>query len=230
MHQLHDSSIGKKDNKNEPQSRYRIPISAFAVLIGVTLLFGVLYLTLPARITLGVNWLPLAVILITLLPLIITRIFQHPISYHYTRAMMLIMLGFITVALIAGVILLIMTLPQRQQGQSVSLLRTGASLWVGNILVFALWYWELDGGGPKVRHENGNKAADFLFPQQADGNKSGWVPHLIDYLFLGFTGATALSPADTYPLTRRAKCLMMLEAILALIVLTILIGRAVNIL
>ena len=74
------------------------------------------------------------------------------------------------------------------------------------------------------------KLSIFCSHSKRNGNKSGWVPHLIDYLFLAFTSATAFSPTDTYPLTRRAKGLMMIEAVLALVVLSILIGRAINIL
>lgn len=68
-----------------------------------------------------------------------------------------------------------------------------------------------------------------MFPQQADGNTSGWAPHFVDYLFLAFTGSTALSPADTYPLTRSAKSLMMIEAVLSMIIIVLLAAHAVNI-
>ncbi len=112
----------------------------------------------------------------------------------------------------------------------VILLRSAALLWGFNILVFALWYWEIDGGGPYKRHLAGHQATDFMFPQQADGNKTGWVSHFFDYLFLAFTGATALSPADTYPLTPLAKALMMMEAVLSMTIIVLLAARAVNIL
>jgi hypothetical protein len=77
---------------------------------------------------------------------------------------------------------------------------------------------------------SGHQAADFMFPQQADGNETGWVPEFVDYLFVAFTGATALSPTDTFPLTRPAKLLMMTEAMLSLIIIVLLAARAVNIL
>ncbi len=127
---------------------------------------------------------------------------------------------------LVGVALFVLTLPTDRH--ATNLLRAAALLWSFNILVFALWYWEVDGGGPWKRHLAGHRAADFLFPQQAAGER--WVPHFLDYLFVAFTGATALSPADTYPLTRRAKALMMVEAVLSLMVIGILIARAVNIL
>ena len=119
--------------------------------------------------------------------------------------LVLVPLGVSTLALIVGVALLILSLPT--DTHATNLLRTAALLWAFNILVFALWYWEVDGGGPWKRHLAGHRAADFLFPQQATGEH--WAPHFLDYLFVAFTGATALSPADTYPLTRLSKMLMM---------------------
>ena len=122
------------------------------------------------------------------------------------------------------------TLPSRTEKQAGSLLREAALLWASNVLVFALWYWELDGGGPLQRQLRGQQDGDFLFPQQASGNPSGWVPHFVDYLFLAFTGATAFSPTDTLPLSRLAKVLMILEALISLVILVVLAARAVNIL
>jgi hypothetical protein len=135
-----------------------------------------------------------------------------------------------TFALMSSVFLLVYTLPTKTEKQAGILLHDAALLWVSNIIVFALWYWELDGGGPFKRHHAGHKAADFMFPQQADGNTQGWVPYFVDYLFLAFTGATALSPADTFPLSRLAKALMMMEAVFSLIILVVLAARAINIL
>lgn len=214
----------------QKHGHYRVPISAFTVVIIVALLFGVLYMALPETFTIGPSWLPLVIECLLILPLLIARLLQHPLPYKVSRALTLILLGVMTLALVIGVILLIVTLPNRQTDQSGRLLHTGALLYAGNILVFGLLYWEIDGGGPKGRHEQNNQATDFMFPQQIDGNTKGWVPHMIDYLFLAFTGATAFSPTDTFPLTWRAKLLMMVEAVIALIVLSILIGRAVNIL
>jgi uncharacterized membrane protein len=140
--------------------------------------------------------------------------------------LVLIPLGVSTLALFVGVALFVLTLPSDRH--ATRLLRSAAILWSFNILVFALWYWEVDGGGPWKRHLSGHRAADFLFPQQATGEP--WTPHFLDYLFVAFTGATALSPTDTYPLTRLAKMLMMCEALLSLAIAAILIARAVNIL
>ncbi|WP_126548894.1 hypothetical protein [Dictyobacter kobayashii] len=195
-----------------------------------TLIFGVLYAILPEHITPGPSWLPLLLELLIILPGTIAYLLQHPFSVRTNRLIAFCLLGIITIFLISSVVLLITTLPARHQGRdAISLLRTAALLWSSNVLVFGLWYWEIDGNGPHRRAEIGHQATDFLFPQQADGNTKNWVPHFLDYLFLGFTGATALSPADTYPLSHRAKALMMVEALIAMVILTVLIGRAINI-
>ncbi len=201
------------------------------VVPGVTaffaiLLTGLLYLVLPENLTIGPNWLLLVVEVVFVVPLAIDILTEWNLPHRVRRMLVLVPLGVSTLALVAGVALLILTLPT--DTHATNLLRTGALLWSLNILVFALWYWEVDGGGPWKRHLAGYRAADFLFPQQATGQH--WAPHFLDYLFVAFTGATALSPADTYPLTRLAKMLMMCEALLSLTIAAILIARAVNIL
>ncbi len=103
-------------------------------------------------------------------------------------------------------------------------------LWVVNILVFAVYYWEIDGEGPLSRLQAPYMPADLLFPQQQNGNPTHWVPGFIDYLFVAFCFSTALSPADTAPLTRRLKLLMMAQAAISLTIIVLLVGRSVNIL
>ena len=201
------------------------------VVPGVTaffaiLLTGLLYLVLPENLTIGPNWLLLVVEVVFVVPLAIDILTEWNLPHRVRRMLVLVPLGVSTLALVAGVALLILTLPT--DTHATNLLRTAALLWSFNILVFALWYWEVDGGGPWKRHLAGHRVTDFLFPQQATGEH--WEPHFLDYLFVAFTGATALSPADTYPLTRLAKMLMMCEALLSLTIAAILIARAVNIL
>ncbi|GHO84121.1 DUF1345 domain-containing protein [Dictyobacter formicarum] len=215
-----------------PQPREAQPAKVAPLWVSTvaTLVFGILYAILPEHITLGPSWLPLVLELVIILPGTTASLIRHPLSARTNRVLAFCLLGITTTALIIGVILLITTLPERHEGrEAISLLRTGALLWISNVLVFGLWYWEIDGDGPHKRATAGHQAADFLFPQQADGNTHNWIPHFVDYLFLGFTAAIALSPADTYPLSRRAKALMMVEALIAMTILTILIGRAINI-
>jgi hypothetical protein len=152
------------------------------------------------------------------------------------------LLGFVisslvTLGLIASVILLVRGLPAHRQSP-VALMRSAASLWCTNILVFALWYWRLDGGGPhdrgsRLTHEGGS----FLFPQMTmspearlEIGQALWFPSFMDYLFLAFNTSTAFSPTDTQPLTSWAKLLMMVQSIISLMVIALLAARAVNIL
>ncbi len=202
-----------------------VVVPSVTALIGI-LVTGLLYLVLPANLVIGPNWLLLVVEVVFVVPLAVDVLTAWNLSHSVRRMLVLVPLGVSTLSLIVGVALLIRSLPT--DIHATNLLRTAALLWAFNILVFALWYWEVDGGGPWKRHLAGYRAADFMFPQQATGEH--WAPHFLDYLFVAFTGATALSPADTYPLTRLAKMLMMCEALLSLTVAAILIARAVNIL
>ena len=202
-----------------------VVVPRVAALAGI-LLTGLLYLVLPSNVIIGPNWLLLVVEGVFVVPLVIDVMTAWNLSHTARRILVLVPLGLSTLALVVGVALFILTLPTDKH--ATNLLRAAALLWSFNILVFALWYWEVDGGGPWKRHLSGHRAADFLFPQQAAGEH--WAPHFLDYLFLAFTGATALSPADTNPLTTTAKALMMLEAVLSLTIVGLLIARAVNIL
>lgn len=195
------------------------------------LILGAIFAFLPARLTIGPTWLPL-VLTVFLISSILGIIFfmEHPARYKTIRLLFFVLLTILTLALIGGVLLLILTLPSKTELQARGLLRDAALLWISNILLFALWYWEVDGGGHLKRALSKHLAEDFMFPQQADGNKQGWIPYFPDYLFLAFTGATALSPADTFPLTRKAKGLMMMEAVLSMIIIVVLAARAINIL
>jgi uncharacterized membrane protein len=202
-----------------------VVVPSIAALVGI-LLTGLLYLVLPPNVIIGPNWLLLVVEGVFVVPLVIDVLTAWDLSHTARRLLVLVPLGVSTLAFVVGVALFVLTLPSDRH--ATSLLRAAVLLWLFNILIYALWYWEVDGGGPWKRHLSGHHAADFLFPQQATGEH--WAPHFLDYLFVAFTGATALSPADTYPLTRLAKMLMMFEAVLSLTIVGILIARAVNIL
>ncbi len=214
-----------KDERAAHHYRTMLIQRVVAALVAVSI--GVLFLALPGFLTIGPNWLLLVVEGILFLPLLFFGYTKRLLSRRGIRVLTLTMLGVATAALASGIALLVHSLTGNNNASL--LLRSAALLWCSNVLVFSLWYWELDGGGPLKRHLMGHKAADFMFPQQTDGNSSNWAPHYLDYLFVAFTGATALSPADTYPLTRVAKGLMMIEAVFSMIVIVLLAGRAVNI-
>ena len=190
---------------------------------------ALVYLALPEPLSLGPSWLLFAVIFVLLIPIIATyRRGQHRV----TRALILFANGVITIALLASLVFLIQGLPQHREAPK-ALLRSAATLWVTNILVFALWYWKLDAGGPLSRERrSGRLQSSFLFPQMAAQGTAhaSWSPHFVDYLFLAFNTSTAFSPTDTAVLSRWAKVGMMLQALISLTILALLAARAVNIL
>lgn len=190
------------------------------------LLVGGLYFQLPDFVVFGPHWLLLAVQAVLVAPPIIAHLSGRRLPHSVSRAFSYALLVALTLALISSLVLLVQHLHDLTPHE---LLTSGVLLWVSNVLVFAAWYWETDGDGPVTRHRNAHQAADFLFPQQQGGNKTGWRAGFVDYLFLAFCSATALSPADTDPLTRRAKLLMMIEAITSMLVLVLLLARFVNI-
>ena len=111
------------------------------------------------------------------------------------------------------------------------LLLTGGAVWATNVIIFALWYWEFDRGGPAARAHAHKVYPDFQFAQMAtpDSAHPDWEPTFVDYLYLSFTNATAFSPTDTLPLTRWAKLLMLSQSAISLATVVLVIARAVNV-
>jgi hypothetical protein len=144
----------------------------------------------------------------------------------------------VTAALVVSILLLVLGL-HRSHTTGVELLTYAVLLWVINILVFALWYWEVDAGGPRARHTRPYGPIDFAFPQfqleqfqlgRVGSEPSHWIPGFVDYLFLAFNTNTAFSPTDTMVMSQRAKLLMMTQAVLALLVFAVLAARAISLL
>lgn len=212
----------------------RPPEPRWPALIAV-LSVGGLYLTLLSDdLMIGPRWLFPAIIAALLVPTVIThRTGRHDLD----RRLGIIVSSLLTVGMIVSLVLLIGGLPSHRQSPT-NLLLSAASLWITNILLFALWYWRLDAGGPhgrdkRVRHSEGA----FLFPQmtiphdaQVVVGSQTWSPNFLDYLFLAFNTSTAFSPTDTPAVSRWAKALMMVQSIISLTVLAVLAARAVNIL
>jgi hypothetical protein len=190
---------------------------------------GGVYLALPEPLSLGPSWLLLAIIVFLLIPIVVSYRRGH---HTVTRALTFTANGFITVAMIVSLIHLVEGIPQHLETPK-ALLRSASALWITNILVFALWYWKLDAGGPLRRERPlGLLNSSFLFPQMLsrEGQSSSWMPHFVDYLFLAFNTSTAFSPTDTAVLSRWAKLGMMLQSLISLTIVALLAARAVNIL
>jgi hypothetical protein len=190
---------------------------------------GCVYWSLPEPLSVGPGWGLLVVILVLTIPLLISN---HRGEFNIARILTFTMNGAITVAMIASLAFLIYGIP-RHRDPPQTLLRAAIALWFTNVLVFALWYWKLDGGGPLKREgRRGRLESSFLFPQMLgeDGGDPSWSPHFMDYLFLAFNTSTAFSPTDTAVLSRWAKAMMMLQSLISLTVVALLAARAVNIL
>jgi hypothetical protein len=109
------------------------------------------------------------------------------------------------------------------------LLSTGVSLWVSNLLCFALWYWFLDRGSPDGRGAGAAHGHDFMFARPSpDVSPEPWTPGFVDYVFVAFNTSVAFSPTDTTPISTRAKVLMMVQASVSLVTLALVVARAVN--
>lgn len=193
-----------------------------------------LYAALPEHLTLGPGWLLIVVSILLLIPTTVTHKMGR---YDLNNVFAYVSLSVITIGLIGSLSLLIMRLPQHKE-PPVELLKAAAALWLANILLFASWYWRLDGGGPNERDQRGvHMDGAFLFPQMTMDeelrrkmDEHEWSPGFVDYLFLAFNTSTALSPTDVPVLSRWAKGLMIVQSMISLATIALLAARAVNIL
>jgi uncharacterized membrane protein len=224
-----ETEIGEKFERAQPPLETEPRWPALVALLAASGLSA----ALPASLAVIPRWSLLVVISGLLVPTIIT----HRRGQHAFNQMLgYVVNGVVTAAMVGSLALLIRALPTREE-TPVQLLCSAASLWIANILVFALWYWRLDAGGPNHRDQRlGHPDGAFLFPQMmqqdapAGTAPQAWSPTFVDYLFLAFNTSTALSPTDVPVLSRWAKLLMMLQSIISLTVVVLLAARAVNIL
>jgi len=209
--------------------------AAVAVLAAVGL-----YLTLPNKITVGPLWLMPLLILGILIPLLIVAPGRHlEVAWQrWASITNIFILNIFNIATLVQLFIWLVSVHHRRAISGEQLLVGAVQIWITNVIVYALWFWEIDGRGPSVRcrvpAQQEQQRSDFLFVQMTLDRevreRMNWKPRFLDYLFVSFTNATAFSPADTYPLTRLAKTLMMAEAMTSLATLSIIAGRAINIL
>ena len=170
--------------------------------------------------------LPLLIIGILAVPLTLASIYgRHDIRHRLG----MIALAILTVAVALSAVYLVRQLVGGVI-EAPSLLAGSAAIWAANLGTFALWYWEIDGGGPAERRRDGHKSTDFLFPQMqiGDGTATGWWPGFLDYTFVAFNASSAFSPTDTLILSRRAKILMMIQSLISLVTVVVIAARAIN--
>lgn len=189
-------------------------------------------LTLPEKLTVGPTWLLPAVEGALLVGLAVASSREAVAHHPRLRQLALGLIGLVSAVNIFSLVELCRYLIHGGKAGGRELILSGVVLWVTNVLLFGLWYWELDRGGPMARASDSGRGPDFLFPQMADERWAppGWKPGLVDYLYTSFTNATAFSPTDTMPLSPTAKWLMSAQALASLVTIGLVVARAVNIL
>lgn len=209
----------------DPESRLPVLFALIAVIC--------LQLAIPKSYTLVPRWpligleLLLLAVLTWLNPLKLTN------ATRLGRYATWVLLAAITLDnTLSAVLLDIRILTGEVSNKAAVLLGSGGAIFVTNIIVFGIWYWELDRGGPFARHAGERPYPDFMFPQMTTPNvaKPDWRPTFVDYLYVSVTNVMAFSPTDTMPLARWAKAMMTIQAMVALSTAALVIARAVNVL
>jgi uncharacterized membrane protein len=189
-------------------------------------------LGLPERLTVGPRWLipGLEGALLVGLSLATPRQLEH--EHTVRRRVALSLTAFVSAANVFSLAALTHFLLHHNVENGRELIGSGVLIWLTNFLIFALWYWEMDRGGPGRRAAGHDGPPDFLFPQMNDDRvlPSDWRPRFIDYLYVSLTNATAFSPTDTMPLTPTAKTVMGLQSLVSVVTIGLIVSRAVNIL
>src|SRR5437588_4101003 len=210
---------------DKPEPRWQVVMAVLAI--------GGIYVALPRNLILGPIWLLPTLILVLLVPTVVShRMGRRSLN----RVLGILINGITTLALIGSVILLVRALPSHKESP-LELLRSGALLWLTNVIVFALWYWRLDGGGPTIRQELKKfGSTSFLFPQmqvphdeRAQFECTRWRPRFIDYLFVALTQSSTFGPTDAPLLARWVKILAMIQIFISLSIVILLISRAVGV-
>ena len=191
-----------------------------------------LQVTLPSRLKAGPGWLlpSLEGLLVIGLLMASPRTLEYEHPRRKKAAVFLI--AFVSAANIYSLFALSKHLLHHHVSNGHELIISGILIWLTNFMIFALWYWEIDRGGPGTRAAGNDGAPDFLFPQMSDDRIEpvNWRPRFLDYLYVSLTNATAFSPTDTMPLTPMAKTIMGVQSLVSLVTIGLIVSRAVNIL
>ena len=188
-------------------------------------------LALPPELVLGPRWaVPVVVAVLVVATALAHRAGDHRLDKLGGYSISVI----VTLALVYSIVRLLLTLPSKAEPPAV-LLKSASMLWVTNLLVFALWYWRLDGGGPHAREKRGQHTEGaFFFPQMTPGGDLGkdknWMPNFVDYLFVAFATSSTLGPTDTAIMSRWAKVLTMVQSLISLVCIGVLVSRGVGLL
>ncbi|MDQ1714760.1 MAG: hypothetical protein QOC60_705 [Frankiaceae bacterium] len=231
----HDETIPPTNERRSPEGEHRWP-AAIAVLLAI-----LMYALLSNPLLVGPRWVVPVLGVLLLVPLVATnprRLKREVKSARITSIVLVVLLALANMSSLVRLIVALLDGSQKGAG----LLLGALQVWLTNIIVFGLAYWEIDRGGPVVRTQRSRDDlpdADFRFPHDENVTNvrevsvtssaaSGWVPHFIDYLYVSVTNSSAFSPTDTMPLSTRAKCLMGFQSLTAFVISVLVIARAVS--
>lgn len=217
----------------------RVPEPRWPVALALLAAAGLHYV-LPRPLVMGPPWMVLGSVAVLIALAWYARLRR---SWKWNEWLSYAALGVLTGALLFGLVGLLWALTHRLEAPG-ALLQSAAVLWATNVLVFAGWYWRLDAGGPNARDfRDAHERGAFLFPQMvlpgadaamipvdAEMPEAPWRPGFVDYLFLAFNTSTAFSPTDVPVLSRWAKLMMMVQAVISFTSVAVIAARAVNIL
>jgi uncharacterized membrane protein len=211
--------------KRATSGELRWPVSVVVVLTALV------QLTVPTAFTAGPVWVLPTIELAMLAFLVVMNpgAMHHP--HLHLRIVSLTLTAVMSLSNVVSAAKLINgLLDGLVSNDPFTLIRVGGTIWLTNVVVMALWYWELDRGGASARARNVHDRTDFLFPQMSSPQfaNPNWEPRFLDYFYFSFTNATAFSPTDVLPLTRWAKLLMILQSIVSLLTVALIIARAIN--
>ena len=191
-----------------------------------------LQVTLPSRLTVGPSWLIPSLEAVLLVGMFFATPSELEYEHPRRRRAALGLIAFVSAANVYSLVELARFLLHHHVTNGDRLIIAGMLIWLTNFLIFGLWYWELDRGGPGKRASGHDGPPDFLFPQMSDDRimPRDWRPKFIDYLYVSLTNASAFSPTDTMPLTPMAKSIMGGQALVSIVTIGLIVSRAVNIL
>jgi uncharacterized membrane protein len=221
----HDGGGGRDVQTQRVEPRWQ---SAAALLAAIGM-----YWVLPARFTVGPAIVVVGLEGLLLGLLMVVAPHRHEAEPPWQRVAAIATIVLINAANFVSLGLLVRTILLGNHITGRELFLSAVSIWLTGVIVFALWFWELDRGGPHRRTRAGpGRLPDFLFPQMTnhDFAPDGWRPLFVDYLYVSFTNASAFSPTDTMPLSRWAKLAMLAQSLASLLTVALVTARAVNIL
>jgi uncharacterized membrane protein len=200
--------------------------ASLALLICVAL-----YVVLPNRLVIGPRFAIPVLIILALIPLSARR-HRHPDESPRVRQLTLSLIALVTLANVTSMVLLVQRLLNTAVSQGRALIYSAVSVWLTNVIIYGVWFWEIDRGGPTRRAAGAKLVLDLEFPQMANPELApkGWEPKFTDYLYTSFANGTSFAPADAMPLTRRMKILFGTESIVSFATIAVVAARAVNIL